>query len=111
MRPLELALQYMAAFYGDAPLESMRALLADNLIFTGPFNMFNSAQSYMHSLTSDPPRNVRYQLLAHYENGNSACLIYRFIKPGVNTPMAQIFETDKDKIQKITLIFDTKAFD
>ena len=111
MRPLELAHKYMAAFYGESPLESLRTLLADNLIFTGPFNTFNSAQSYMDSLTSDPPCNFAYQLLARYENVNSACLIYRFIKPGINEPMAQIFETEKDKIQKITLIFDTKAFD
>jgi hypothetical protein len=110
MRPTNLALQYLASFFGDAPLEAMEPLLADDLVFEGPLYEFHSAKSYLDALKADPPENVSYQLLAQFENHNSACLIYRFIKPGIETPMAQTFDIANGKISKIRLIFDTKVF-
>lgn len=110
MTPLELALKYMAAFFGEAPLTSMEALLADDLIFRGPFFEFESAKAYLASLKKDPPIDVKYRILDEYEKKDSACLIYQFSKPGVQTSMAQTFEVSDGKITKITLIFDTKAF-
>ena len=110
MTPLELTLKYMASFYGDAPLELMESLLAEDLVFKGPFFEFNSAEAYIESLKKDPPRDVKYKILQTYEKENSVCLIYQFSKPGVETLMAQTFEVKDNKITKIDLIFDTKAF-
>ena len=110
MRPIELALKYMASFYGETPLASMIPLLADDLIFKGPFFEFDSAKDYLASLQADPPQEAKYQILDIYEKKNSVCLIYHFSKPGVETTMVQIFEIKKGKIARIKLIFDTAAF-
>ena len=110
MSPVELAEKYMASFYGDAPLESMGELLADDLIFWGPRYEFSSAKDYLESLKADPPVDAKYQMLEVYEGDNSVCFIYLFSKPGIKTLMAQTFEVNDGKINKINLIFDTKAF-
>ena len=110
MRPLDLAHKYMAAFYGEEPLESMATLLADNLHFEGPYYKFETANDYLASLQQDPPKNVGYTIINEYENKNSACLIYLFKKPGIEAVMAQYFEVAENKISKIGLIFDTNAF-
>jgi len=110
MSPLELALAYMACFYGEVPLEKMRDLLADDLEFRGPLFEFDSAKAYFDSLMSDPPINVRYEVQEAYEKGNSVCLIYSFMKPNVETTMAQQFEFYEGRIKRIQLIFDSKVF-
>lgn len=101
----------MACFYGDAPLKEMEAILADELVFQGPFCEFNSARDYLESLKADPPGDAKYEILQVYEAGDSICFIYRFIKQGISTLMAQTFEIRAGKIVKIILIFDTRAFD
>ena len=103
-------MKYMASFYGEVPIERMEPLLADNFTFKGPFFEFDSAEAYLKSLKTDTPIDVKYHILETYEKENSACLIYKFSKTGVETIMAQTFEVSDDKITKIELIFDTKAF-
>jgi N-acetylneuraminic acid mutarotase len=110
MTPLELALKYMAAFFGEAPLASMKPLLADDLFFRGPFHSFESAKAYLASLGENPPVDVACRILDVYEKENSVCLIYQFSKPGVKTPIAQTFEVRDGKISRIELIFDSKEF-
>lgn len=100
----------MACFFGDAPLASMQELLADDLVFQGPFYEFTSAKDYLESLRADPPIGAEYKLVNVYENDHSVCFIYLFLKPGVETLMAQTFEVEKGKICKINLIFDAQAF-
>ncbi len=110
MNSTELALKYMAAFYGDSPLESMKPLLASDLVFEGPFHTSKTGDAYFESLAKNPPKDVKYQILEVYEKETSACLIYQFSKPGVETTMVQTFEINDGKITKIKLIFDTRAF-
>lgn len=108
--PLELAERYMKSFFGQASLEAMREILADDLMFEGPFFKANSAKEYLDRLTEDPPQDVSYELEQVYADEKSACLIYVFSKPGVNTRMVQTFEVADDKIRNIKLVFDTGAF-
>ncbi len=110
MKPLALALEYMQAFYSERDTEALGRLLHKDLVFRGPLFEFDSAQDYMDSLRADPPRGMQYEILHSFENGSSACLIYRFSKAGVDTPMAQLFETEGGRIKRILLVFDTKAF-
>jgi hypothetical protein len=110
MRPLELAHKYMAAFFGEAPLEAMTGLLADKLHFEGPFYTFETAHDYIASLQENPPKDVSYTILNEYEDDGSACLIYEFRKPCIEVLMAQYFKATDDKITKIRLIFDTNKF-
>ncbi|MDC1288134.1 nuclear transport factor 2 family protein [Gammaproteobacteria bacterium] len=109
-RPLDFAESYMKSFFGQASLEIMESLLADDLYFDGPFHKSSTAKEYLDSLREDPPEGANYKLEKAFENGNSACLIYMFSKPGVKTRMAQTFEIADEKICKIILVFDSNAF-
>lgn len=109
-KPLALAESYMKSFFGQAPLEMMGSLLADDLIFEGPFHKSFTAKEYIDALMEDPPKDVHYILEKIYEDENSVCLIYVFSKQGVETRMVQTFEVVDEKICKINLVFDTNAF-
>lgn len=109
-KPLDLAVSYMESFFGQAPLEMMSALFADDLVFEGPFHKSSTAKEYLDRLREDPPTDVHYVMEKTYEDEHSACLIYLFSKPGVETRMAQTFEIADGKISKINLVFDTNAF-
>jgi len=100
----------MDSFYGEASLEAMESLLAENLVFEGPFHKSSTAKEYINSLLENPPKKAHYKIEEIFENESSVCLIYMFSKPGVETRMAQTFEVSDGKICKIKLVFDTKAF-
>lgn len=110
MTPLEIAHRYMRSFYGQEPLENMAGILANDLDFEGPFYRFESGHDYLLSLQENPPAEVSYEIINEYENSHSACLIYQFNKPGIETLMAQYFEIRHNRIAKIRLIFDSGKF-
>ena len=110
MKPMELALKYMEIFFSGEDIEELSHLFAEDLTFRGPLYETNSAQDYINSLKSDPPRGFAYEIIGSFEGSSSARLVYRFTKPGVSTLMAQLFEVSDDKISKIVLVFDTGAF-
>ena len=110
MSPKPLALKYMNIFYSNADIDALRPILAENLRFEGPFYQFDTAEAYLNSLRDDSRDGLAYQLIKSFSGESSACLIYRFSKPGLSTPMAQLFEVKGDKISRITLIFDTQLF-
>lgn len=110
MTPLELAKKYMDCVFKTGDLEELRSILSDELQFKGPFFNYNTADDYVNSLRNDPPKNFDYKILNSYADNSSACLIYRFSKPGVSTTMSQTFEALDGKISSILLIFDTRAF-
>ena len=110
MKPLDLALQYIDIVFGGEDIDRLNNLLADQFSFQGPFFRFNNAADYINSLKADPPEGFGYTMIITFEDEKSACLVYRFSKPGINTPMAQLFETDNGKISKILLVFDSAPF-
>ena len=110
MRPLELACKYMEIFYSGGDIDELTDLLAEDMIFQGPLYSFDTAQNYIASLRTDPPKDMDYRIIKSYEFDTSACLIYRFSKPGISIPMAQLFEVSDDKITRILLVFDTGVF-
>lgn len=107
---MDLALQYMEIFFSGENIGEMVHLFSDDFKFRGPFYSFDSAEDYVGSLQSDPPEGIEYEIIHSFENDSSACLIYQFMKPGISTPITQVFEIDSGKISKILLIFDTGAF-
>jgi hypothetical protein len=109
-KPAELALKYLNAFFGHEPLENMEAIFAEKLVFEGPFQRTTSAKAYLESLKNNPPANVSFEIEEVFEKDNSVCFVYQFSKPGIKTRMVQIFEANDEKISKIKLVFDTKAF-
>jgi len=109
-KPIELAQKYIDTFCGLQPLESMEAIFAENLIFEGPFQRTTTANAYLESLRKNPPTGVSIDMEEIFEKENSVCFIYQFSKPGVKTRMVQSFEVNDEKISKIILVFDAKAF-
>lgn len=109
MEPLDLANQYMEIFFESDSIDSLADILSKNCTFKGPFYQFDSAKAYIDSLKSDPPESVSYRIIESYQNEHSACLVYKFSKPGVSTVMSQVFEVSGVKISGIHLIFDTGA--
>lgn len=110
MKPLELAKKYMDIVFGTNDFDQLRYILADNLQFRGPLYSFDTANDYINSMLESPPQDFKYELIKTYESRTSACLVYKFSKPGVSTIMTQVFETDNKKIKTIILVFDTAAF-
>ena len=100
----------MAVFYSGRDPEELRAIVAEDLVFEGPFLRCESASDYIEVLKGDSREGLRYEVLWEFESGASACLVYRFAKPGVDTTMAQVFETRGGRIARITLVFDTGGF-
>jgi len=111
MTPLELAKRYMQVFYSGETIDELRSLFGDEFTFKGPFVECHSADEYIASLKRDPPHACEHILLHQFETESSACLIYQFSKPGVSTPMAQVFNTRDGKIFGIQLIFDGRVFE
>jgi len=104
MRPLELALKYMEIFYSGRNLDEMSDLLAEDLAFSGPFREYHTAEAYVQSLKSSPPKAMEYRIIGSYESSSSACLVYEFSKPGISVPMAQMFEVKGDRISRILIM-------
>ena len=110
MKPLELALKYMEIFFSGKDFDDLHQLFSKKFSLKGPFCEFDTATEYINALKSDPPAGLKYSMIQSYENANSACLVYEFLKPGITVPMAQQFEVSNGKIDKILLIFDAGAF-
>ena len=72
MRPLENALKYMEILFSDVGLDDLTHLLADDLIFNGALNQFNSAQYYINS-KSDPPKDFHYVMIHFIEKDALVC--------------------------------------
>jgi len=111
MRPLELAQKYMDIVFSTGNFDQLRRILTNNLQFRGPLYNFDTAEDYISSMQADPPKDFKFQVLKSYEDSSSACLVYKFSKPGVSTIMTQTFDTDNNKIKSILLVFDTGAFE
>lgn len=110
MQPLQLAQRYLEIFFSGKNMERLLDLFQPDLSFEGPFLKTRSAQEYVQSLKADPPIGLDYKILSSYESESSACIIYKFSKPGISTVMVQQFEVKEGRIAKILLVFDTRDF-
>lgn len=110
MEPLDLALKYMEIFFSGRDIGELRPLLSKDFSFQGPFYTFTTAEDYITSLSADPPKDFEYEIIQTFENESHACLVFQFSKPGVSTPMAQLFRISEGKICRILLVFDTGVF-
>ena len=101
----EIVRKYLRYFCaGD--IEGLESVLATDLIFTGTFHSFASANEYLASLRSNPPENCRYDILSIMEDADSVALFYNYQKPDKAMRIAQLFKISDQKIMEILLIFD-----
>jgi len=110
VKPFDLANHYMEIIFSGENLDELHQIFSQYLSFTGLFFQFIRADDYINSLKDDPLLDFNYEIIKSFEDENSACLIYRFIKHDVETIMAQLFELKDDKISRIELIFDAINF-
>lgn len=110
MTLLETALKYMEIFFSGENIDELRSLLTDDFKFEGPFYQFDTADDYIGSLKKDPPEKFGFEILHSFESESAVCLVYQFSKPGISTPMTQVFQFRENKICKIVLIFDSGIF-
>ncbi len=110
MEPLELVEKYMEIIFSEGSLEDLIPLLAADLKFKGPLFEFDSANDYVESLKSNPPVGFHHNPIKTFVNDSSVCIIYKFSKFEISTPMAQFFEIKKGLISSILLIFDRTDF-
>lgn len=110
MSLVKIALSYLDIFVSSENMGRILDLCVPNLSFQGPLFTFSSVQQYVDALKEDPPINCSYELIEAYENEDSVCLIYNFIKGEKVTLMSQMFSFSGNKISKITLVFDASNF-
>ena len=110
MKALDLAQKFMDIVFTTGEFDKLRNILADDLQFRGPLYNFDTAEDYINAMKAAPPEDFEYEMVKSFGKRSSACLIYKFTKPGVETVMTQVFEVENQKIQKIILIFDTAVF-
>jgi hypothetical protein len=110
MSSLDVVMKYMEIFYSGHKLERLHEVLADDLEFSGPFFTCNSSKKYVDSLISDPPIECNYHLLNTFEQDNCINLIYMFYRGTIVITMSQLFKVHDNRINHITLIFDTRPF-
>ena len=99
----------MDVFYRNSDFDSLYNIFSSDLKFEGPLHGFNTAEAYISSLKESPPVNCSYEIIDKYTNEDSICLIYRFIKGGKKTTMAQTFTIESGHIIAIRLIFNVQA--
>ncbi|CAM2064960.1 Nuclear transport factor 2 family protein [Sulfidibacter corallicola] len=109
-KPLSLARQFLEILFSGRDLDRLYSLLAPSFQFEGPFLLADGAEAYVETLKADPPEDWRCQILESFVSQGSACLVYRFSKPGVSTVMMQTFRCGSDGIEHTRLVFDTAAF-
>lgn len=100
----------MTILFDDGDLEELMEVFADEFHFSGPFYEFGSARAYVDALKAGPFRDYSYEIIGEFENGDSACVVFRFIKPGISVIMSEYFGVTNGKIGKILLVFDTAPF-
>lgn len=112
MTKTEVALKFLKVFYENWDAEELSKLLSHDLGFIGPFYKHTSASEYIAALVEEPPAGMTCEITDIFENKNTVCIIYRFLKGTIECPMCQVFEFDREnKICKIRLIFDASQFE
>jgi hypothetical protein len=89
-----------------------RKLLADNLVFQGPFDNFNKPEPYLDALKKLHPIVKGVKLHKLFVDGNDACLLYDM---ETNTPVGTAFicewyQVREGKIASIRAVFDARPF-
>ena len=110
MDHLKTVEKYMEILFSGGDLEELKQIFTVDLQFNGPLFQFESADSYVYSLLADPPIGFGFEMLNTFVNDSTVCIVYKFSKGELHTPMAQVFDFRNELICAIRLIFDSKIF-
>lgn len=89
----------------------MKEVLAEDLLFDGPFEKHKSAASFISAcerMASDSKfQNIKVKPKTTVVSGKEAVALYEFESgSGESVPMAEYFRVEGGKIQEIRLFFD-----
>ncbi len=104
----DTALEFLKCFC-SADVDGLKPLLAEDLLFSGPFYSFTSREEYLISLQRDPPERCSHRLLSVMEGEDSVSIYYRYEKSDRVLTIAQLFQFRSGKISEILLVFDGRA--
>ncbi len=101
----DIAIAFLKHFCsGD--IDAIKTLLAPELTFNGPLHSFDSADSYIESLRSDPPVPGDFNIISLHETADLVTALYDYIKPDNTIRIEQHFQIKEGKITGIALHFD-----
>ena len=72
----------MALFYSGRDAKELRPILADDLVFEGPFLRCESADAYIEALRGDSREGLSYEVLWEFESRASACRGVQVLEAG-----------------------------
>ncbi len=87
-------------------IDALAGLLAPDLAFAGPLHTFDSAETYIDSLRSDPPIPADFKIISMNETDDLVSLLYDYIKPDSTIRIEQHFKIENGKISSTALHFD-----
>lgn len=106
MKNQALAIKFIE-YFCEGNIDDLATLLDENLNFEGPLFSFNSASAYLSGLRIDPPLKCKFRVQSVTESADAVAVFYRYLKPGRDMQMAQLFKVNNSKIYEILLVFDT----
>jgi hypothetical protein len=111
MSAADVVIRFMSAL-SERDYASARRLLADNVTFEGPFDMFREPDSYLEALRGLYPIVKSITRRRLFEDGDDVCLLYDM---ETSTPIGTAFicewsKVDGEKIKAIRAVFDARPF-
>jgi limonene-1,2-epoxide hydrolase len=97
---------------GRGDFAGARKLLADDLVFQGPFDTFSTAEPYLEALKKLYPivKGVKVQKL--FVDGDDACLLYDMetSTPVGSALICEWYRVQDGKIKTMRAVFDARPF-
>lgn len=104
MNSQKIAEKFVRSFC-NADLESLKSVLSHNFQLHGPLFEFTSAAGYLASLSGNLAADPDSVILASFGNGENAAVFYIYR----GNTIGQLFVCREGRVNKTTLVFDTKS--
>jgi ketosteroid isomerase-like protein len=91
--------------------EAARALLQDDLSFSGPFDTFDRADDFIEAIKALAPIVEDVHVRRLFADGDDVCLIFDMVTAGAGTqPIAEWYSVRDGRIASLRVIFDARPF-
>jgi hypothetical protein len=102
--------QYHQA-WRDHDYSRARALLHDDLSFSGPFDTFERADDFIEAIKALAPIVEDVHMRRLFADGDDVCLIFDMVTTGAGTqPIAEWYSVQDGRIASVRVIFDARPF-
>jgi ketosteroid isomerase-like protein len=112
--PTETTAGKLVERYHDAwarkDFESARALLHDDLAFSGPIDTFDNADDYVGALQRLSPMVTGIDVKKVVSEGDDVVVLFDLLTPMGPAPVAEWYRVRGDKIGGVQVYFDARPF-